>query len=175
MFTEQNTTNQEVFGLGMHNNWSFLEDEDNDMEHILQKIEISHSRVHKLKAQLDLVISENVQMFPSSDNLNHLVVHSPTFSTCEGDAVSVGGLCGMTRNDSEFDLAGLEMSEHEGFHIPDITESTVDILSSVDVTQPPSQIGDSCEDVSHSVSTFTYNLADLSFVYISNRSNDFFS
>ncbi|KAJ0612531.1 hypothetical protein HanPI659440_Chr01g0028841 [Helianthus annuus] len=134
---EQNTPNPEVHGLGMQNHLSFFEDEDNEMEHILHKIETTHSRVHKLKSQLELVFSENSQMFPFSENENNLgpseeqtrTVHSPTFSN------------------SEFDMGGLEMYEHEGFHIPDIIESTVGTLSSIDVTQHQSQFGDSCEKI----------------------------
>ncbi|KAL8262800.1 hypothetical protein R6Q59_024149 [Mikania micrantha] len=134
---EQNTTNPEVLGLSMHNHLSFFEDEDNDIEHILHKIEITHSRVHKLKSQLDSVISENSQTFPCSENLNNLgpseeqtrAVHSPTYSN------------------SEFDMGGLDMYEHESFHIPDIIESTVGTLSSIDVTQHQPQFGDSCEKI----------------------------
>lgn len=158
---EQNTSSQEVLGLGMHNNGSFLEDKDNDMEHIFRKIDMAHSRVHKLKAQLASVISEHARMFPLSENSNHLglseaqtsSVRSPTFSTCNGDAVSVGGLYAMAQHPSEFDMGGLGMSEHaisnygESFHIPDIIESTVGTLSSVDVTHNQSQIGDSCENI----------------------------
>ncbi|KAK9058399.1 hypothetical protein SSX86_023241 [Deinandra increscens subsp. villosa] len=138
---EQNTTNPEVLGLSLHNHLSFFEDEDNDIEHILHKIEITHSRVHILKSQLDLVVSENSQLFPFSENLSNpgpseeqtRAVHSPTFSN------------------SEFDMGGLEMYEHEGFHIPDIIESTVGTLSSIDVTQHQPQFGDSCEKASHSI------------------------
>ncbi|XP_076893442.1 uncharacterized protein LOC143545424 [Bidens hawaiensis] len=138
---EQNTPNTDVHGLSMHNHLSFFEDEDNDVEHMLYKIEQAHSRVQKLKSQLDLVFSENSHLFPYSENLSNLgpseeqtrAVHSPTFSN------------------SEFDMGGLEMYEHEGFHIPDIIESTVGTLSSIDVTQHPSQCGDSCEKASHSV------------------------
>ncbi|KAJ9558720.1 hypothetical protein OSB04_013334 [Centaurea solstitialis] len=158
---EQNTSSQEVLGLGMHNNGSFLDEKDNDMEHIFRKIDMAHSRVHKLKAQLALVISEHARMFPVSENSNHLgpseaqtsSVRSPTFSTCNGDAVSVGGLYAMNQHTSEFDMGGLGMSEHaisnygESFHIPDIIESTVGTLSSIDVTQNQSQIGDSCENI----------------------------
>lgn len=147
MSTEQNTTNPEVLGLTMHNHLSFFEDEDNDMEQILHKIEITHSKVHKLKSQLDLVISEHSQMFPFSENLNPgpseeltRAVHSPTYSN------------------SEFNMGGLEMYEHEGFHIPDIIESTVGTLSSIDVTQHQPQFGDSCEKASNSVSTFLVNI-----------------
>lgn len=147
---EQNTTSQEVLDHGLHTNWSFLENDDNDMEQLLQKIDMADTRVQKLKTQLDLVISENAQMFPSEAQTS--AIHSPTFSTCNADAVSVGGLGGMTRHNSELDLEGLEMSEHavsnygEGFHIPDIIESTVGTLS-VDVTRHQSQTGDSCEKI----------------------------
>ncbi|XP_071721236.1 uncharacterized protein [Rutidosis leptorrhynchoides] len=140
---EQKTTSQEMLGLDMHTNCSFLEDNDNEMEHLLQKIDMAQTRVHIFKAQLDSVISENAQMFPAIENLNDLVladeqtsaVHSPAFSN------------------SEFDIEGLGMSERavsnfdEAFHIPDIIESTVGTLSSVDVTQHQSLVGDSCENI----------------------------
>ncbi|XP_071696909.1 uncharacterized protein [Rutidosis leptorrhynchoides] len=138
---EQNTASQEMLGLDMHTNCSFLEDKDNDMEHLLQKIDMAHTRVQKFKAQLDLVISKNA---PSFENLYDVVaaeeqtsaVHSPT-----------------AFSNSEFDMEGLRMSGlagsnfEDGFHIPDVIESTVGTLLSVDVTQQQSHIGDSCENI----------------------------
>ncbi|XP_076959799.1 uncharacterized protein LOC143635978 [Bidens hawaiensis] len=149
---EQNTPNTEVHGLGMHNHLSFFEDEDNDVERMLYKIEQTHSRVHQLKSQLDLVFSENSHLFPYSENLSNLgpseeqtrAVHSPTFSN------------------SEFDMDGLEMYEHEGFHIPDIIESTVGTLSSIDVTQHPSQFGDSCEKANSDFCVMEFTKLEIS-------------
>ncbi|KAI7728920.1 hypothetical protein M8C21_016441 [Ambrosia artemisiifolia] len=97
---EQNTPNLEVHGLSMHNHLSFFEDEDSEMERILHRIEITHSR-------------DANNLDPSEEQTR--AVHSPTLSN------------------SEFDMGGLEMYEHEGFHIPDIIESTVGTLSSIDI------------------------------------------
>ncbi|KAK3013950.1 hypothetical protein RJ639_009533 [Escallonia herrerae] len=158
VLTEGNTTGQDEFGT--NNDGSFFEDQDNFLEQIFRKIETVHSRVHKLKAQLDLVMSKNAGKFSSSENLSNLVladalassVHSPTFSACNGDAISVGGI----------DLGDLVMPESavssfgEAIHIPDIIESTMGLLSHADVTLHQSQIGDSSEDI---VDTVMHNQA----------------
>lgn len=157
---DQTTTSHGEFGI--NSDWSFLEDKDNSLEQIFWKIEIVHSRVHKLKAQLDLVMSKNAGKFSSSENLSHLVpcdvqtssVRSPTFSACNGDTMLMGGLYDPIHHISEYDLGDLVLPESavssfgEAIDIPDIIESTVGLLSSADVTQHYSQIGDSCEDVS---------------------------
>ncbi|KAK2966711.1 hypothetical protein RJ640_022752 [Escallonia rubra] len=149
VLTEGNTTGQDEFGT--NNDGSFFEDQDNFLEQIFRKIETVHSRVHKLKTQLDLVMSKNAGKFSSSENLSNLVladalassVHSPTFSACNGDTISVGGI----------DVGDLVMPESavssfgEAIHIPDIIESTLGLLSHTDVTQHRSQIGDSSEDI----------------------------
>ncbi|CAK9183359.1 unnamed protein product [Ilex paraguariensis] len=149
--TEQNTTS--------HDDLSLLEVSDKFLEHILRKIETIDSRVHKLKAQLDLVMSKNAGKFSSSENLSHLVpcdaqtssVHSPTFSA-NADTLSVGGLYTAVQHVPEYDMGELVMPETavssygDAFCIPDITESTAGFLSSVAVTQHQPQIGDSCEN-----------------------------
>ncbi|KAK3003233.1 hypothetical protein RJ639_020088, partial [Escallonia herrerae] len=158
VLTEGNTTGQDEFGT--NNEGSLFEDQDNFLEQIFRKIETEHSRVHKLKAQLDLVMSKNARKFSSSENLSNLVladvlassVHSPTFSACNGDTISVGGI----------DVGDLVMPESavssfgEAIHIPDIIESTLGLLSHADVTQHQSQIGDSSEDI---VDTVMHNQA----------------
>lgn len=148
----------------MNNDLSFIEDKDSSLEQILRKLEIGHSRVQKLKSQLDLVMSKNAAKFSSSENLGHLApcdvqtssVRSPTFSACNGDTMLMGGLYDPINQISEYDLGDLVLRESvvssfgEAIDIPDIIESTVGLLSSVDVTPHYSQIGDgdSCEDVS---------------------------
>nr|GFB24094.1 hypothetical protein [Tanacetum cinerariifolium] len=42
---EHNTTSQEVLDHGLHTNWAFLENEDNDMEQLLQKIDMAEPSV----------------------------------------------------------------------------------------------------------------------------------
>lgn len=55
--------------------WSSLEfgNGDNSFEEILRKIDVAHSQVHKLKAQIDKVISENPGKFSSINQLSLLV------------------------------------------------------------------------------------------------------
>lgn len=160
MAAERTTTGKDEFGL--NNDWSFLEDKDTYLEQVFQKIEVVHSRVQKLKSQLDVIMSKNAAKFSSSETLSHLVpcdvqtssVRSPTFSACNGDTTLMGGLYDPIHSISEYDLGDLMLPDSavssfgEAIHIPDIIESTVGMLSSVDVTQNYSQMGDSGEDVS---------------------------
>lgn len=132
VLTGQITTSQEELGFEQqHKKWSFLKDKDDEMEQMLEKIDVAQTRVHKLKSQLDLVMSENV--------VNHLAntVRSPTFSTCNNNGGGGGG--GSCEN-------GVS-SYGEGFHIPDIIESTVGLPSSLDVTHHQSQVADSSENI----------------------------
>ncbi|KAA8527245.1 hypothetical protein F0562_034658 [Nyssa sinensis] len=161
VFTEQSTAGHDEFGI--NDDCSFLESKDTDksLEHILQKIEVVHSRVHKLKAQLDMVMSKNAGKFSSSENLSLLApcdvqtssVRSPTFSACNGDTVSMGPIYNPSQHMSEYDVGDLVMPESavssygEAIHVPDIIESTVGLLSSADVTLHQPQSGDSCEDI----------------------------
>ena len=150
--------------LGIHSDCSFFESKDgNDsLVEILQKIEAVHSHVHKLKSRLVMVITENGMKFSSSENLGILVpcdgqtssACSPTFSACNGDTSSLGGLYTPNQHMLENDIRDFVMPESmlssygEAISIPDIIESTVSLLSSADVTIYQSQIGDSCEAVS---------------------------
>ncbi|XP_042001984.1 uncharacterized protein LOC121751329 [Salvia splendens] len=91
---DKHTGNRDEFGLD--DDYSFHEENDNILEHILRKIELVHTRIHKLRTQLDVVLINNASRFSSSENLSQLMggdVRSPTFSACNGDAVSAGGLC----------------------------------------------------------------------------------
>ncbi|KAL2242386.1 UNVERIFIED_CONTAM: hypothetical protein Sindi_0356600 [Sesamum indicum] len=156
---DQHTTSHDEFGV--HDETVFPEDNDNFLEHILRKIELVHNRVHKLKAQLDDVMIKNAGKFSSSENLSQLVagdvqtssVRSPTFSACNGDTVSVGGLFTPSQHISDYDLGDFIMPDSavssfgEAIPIPDIIESTVGLLSSIDVTQHQAQVGDSSEKI----------------------------
>ncbi|KAL5848409.1 hypothetical protein ACOSQ3_006443 [Xanthoceras sorbifolium] len=136
-------------------------DGDNELEQVLWKIEIVYSRVHKLKSQLDMVMSKNASKFSSSENLSLLApcdaqtssAPSPTFSAGNADTTSVGAIYNPTQHISEYDLGDLVMPEGaissyaEAVHVPDIIESTVGLLSAADVTFHQPQIGDSCEDI----------------------------
>ncbi|KAL0366603.1 UNVERIFIED_CONTAM: hypothetical protein Sradi_3550400 [Sesamum radiatum] len=170
---DQHTTSHDEFGV--HDETVFPEDNDNFLEHILRKIELVHSRVHKLKAQLDDVMIKNAGKFSSSENLSQLVagdvqtssVRSPTFSACNGDTVSVGGLFTPSQHISDYDLGDFIMPDSavssfgEAIPIPDIIESTVGLLSSIDVTQHQAQVGDSSEKVRHQQCFVTTTLASF--------------
>ncbi|OMO72773.1 hypothetical protein CCACVL1_17602 [Corchorus capsularis] len=141
-------------------------DNNNSLEQVLWKIEIVHSRVHKLRSQLDLVMSKNASKFSSSENLSLLAAcdaqtssaPSPTFSAGNGDTISMGPVFNTTHQQiSEYDVGDLVMPANsianygEAFHVPDIIESTVGLLSSADVTSHQPHIGDSCEDIVENV------------------------
>lgn len=136
-------------------------DENNSLEQVLRKIEIVHAKVQKLRSQLDQVMSKNASKFSSSENLSLLAAcdaqtssaPSPTFSAGNGDTMSVGPAYNTTQQISEYvgDLvmpASAISSYGEAFHVPDIIESTVGLLSSAEVTCHQAQLVDSCEDVS---------------------------
>nr|POF23508.1 hypothetical protein CFP56_40082 [Quercus suber] len=169
VITDQNDPCNDKFGIS--NDWSFFEfrDGDNFLEQVLWKIELVHSRVHKLKSQIDVVMSKNAARFSSSENLSLLApgdaqtssAHSPTFSAGNGDAISVGPIYSPTKHISEYDHGDLVMPESaissykEAIHVPDIIESTAGLLSAADVTLHQPQTGDSCEDIVDSVLVHT--------------------
>lgn len=138
-------------------------DGDIYLEQVLSKIEVVYSRVHKLKARLETVISQNAGKFYSSENLSLLAPydpqtssgHSPAFSVGNGDAISVGAIC--TQQMSECDIGGPFLPESavssygEPFHVPDIIESTVELLSTTEVTLNQPQIGNSLDSILDSV------------------------
>ncbi|KAL3835100.1 hypothetical protein ACJIZ3_009836 [Penstemon smallii] len=142
--SDQQTNGHDEFGT--HDDSLFLEENDNLLETILRKIELVHTRVHKLKTQLNSVTINNTSKFSSSENLSQngvgdvptSFVHSPTFSACNGDTISIGG--GL------YDLGDFS-SFGEAITIPDIIESTVGLLSSIDVTEHQTFIGDSSEKI----------------------------
>ncbi|GAV66532.1 hypothetical protein CFOL_v3_10042 [Cephalotus follicularis] len=151
----------------INNDESLLEFRDcnNSLEQILWKIEIVHSRVHKLKCQVDVIMSKTAAKFSSLENLSLLApndvqtssVPSPTFSAGNGDTISVGAIYNPSQHMPEYDIGELVLPESaisnygEAFHVPDIIESTVGLLSAADVTFHQPQMGDSCEDILENV------------------------
>ena len=145
--------NRDEFGL--NGDYSIHEEDDNLLHHMLRKIELVHSRVQKLRNQLDVVLINNASRFSSSEDLSQLVggdIHSPTFSACNGDA----GLYASSPYIGDYDIEDFDLldceevsSFGEPFSIPDIIESSVGLLYSADVTQHQNQIGDSSEKVRH--------------------------
>ncbi|XP_047973307.1 uncharacterized protein LOC125215799 [Salvia hispanica] len=149
--TWENSGNRDEFGL--NGDYSIHEEDDNLLHHMLRKIELVHSRVQKLRNQLDVVLINNASRFSSSEDLSQLVggdIHSPTFSACNGDA----GLYASSPYIGDYDIEDFDLldceevsSFGEPFSIPDIIESSVGLLYSADVTQHQNQIGDSSEKI----------------------------
>ncbi|KAK7822898.1 hypothetical protein CFP56_036012 [Quercus suber] len=178
VITDQNDPCNDKFGIS--NDWSFFEfrDGDNFLEQVLWKIELVHSRVHKLKNQIDVVMSKNAARFSSSENLSLLApgdaqtssAQSPTFSAGNGDAISVGPIYSPTKHISEYDHGDLVMPESaissykEAIHVPDIIESTAGLLSAADVTLHQPQTGDSCENLKKYVALYSAVNGPLTFV-----------
>ncbi|KAL7085848.1 hypothetical protein ACP275_14G303100 [Erythranthe tilingii] len=158
--SDQTTTGQDEFGIYDENLFPEDDDDDNFVEDTLRKIELVHARVHKLKSQLDVVMINNAGKFSSSENLSQLLgcdfqtssARSPTYSACNGDTVSVGGIY-QINNISDYELGDFVMNDSavssfgEAIPIPDIIESTVGLLSSIDVTQHQPQIENSSEKI----------------------------
>ena len=149
--------------FGINDDQFFFEFGDGNIstEQLLWTIETVHTRVHKLKSQVDLVMSKNASKFSSSENLSLLPhgdvqtssTHSPTFFAVNGDTVSVGAIYNSAQHVLEFDLGDLGLRDSavlsygEATSIPDIIESTVGLLSAADVTLHQPQAGDLHEHV----------------------------
>ncbi|KAJ0255559.1 Elongation factor [Hirschfeldia incana] len=129
---------------------------DNVLEEVLWKIELAHSQVHRLKTQVDLVMSKNAARFSSSENLSLLAASSapsPTVSA-GGDVISIGPVYSSSHlmqdyglGDFLFSSEGVGSSYGDAFHIPDIIESTVGLFADADVTFHHPRVGDSCENI----------------------------
>ncbi|KAM1925416.1 hypothetical protein ACFX13_032695 [Malus domestica] len=161
VITEQGADYNDKLSAG--DNWAFFEyrDGDKSLEHVLWKIETVHSRVHKLKYQMDVVMSKNAARFSSSENLSILVpcdaqtssAHSPALSPGNGETNSAGAIYTSAQHVSGYNVGDLAMPETavssfvEGVTVPDIIESTVGLPSAVDVTFHQPQFGDSSEDI----------------------------
>ncbi|KAE8674641.1 C2 domain-containing protein / GRAM domain-containing protein isoform 1 [Hibiscus syriacus] len=130
----------------------------------LQQLVSPYGKVQKLRNLLDQVMSKNVSKFSSSENLSFLAAcdaqtssaPSPTLSAGNGDTISARPAFNTTQQICEYagDMvmpASAISSYGEAFHVPDIIESTVGLLSSAEVTchQPP--LVDSCEDIVENV------------------------
>uniref|UniRef100_A0A6N2MFZ6 Uncharacterized protein n=1 Tax=Salix viminalis TaxID=40686 RepID=A0A6N2MFZ6_SALVM len=126
---------------GVDNDEMFIEfgDGDKSLEQVLRKIEIVHSRVHKLKNQLDILMSKNASKFSSSENLSLLAACDAQTSSAPSPTFSAGGDLVMP----ESAMSGFG----EAVDVPDIIESTVGLLSAADVTFHQPQIGDSSENI----------------------------
>lgn len=148
--------------FGHSDSQASIEFKDGDMrlEQLLQTIETLHSRVHKLKGQLDVVIIQNAAKFSSSENLTLLAPYeaqtscapSPTFSAGNGEVKSVG-VYSSAQHMPECDIGDLVLPESvvssygHGVPVPDVIESTVGLLSATNVTIQQPLIRDTSEDI----------------------------
>ncbi|XP_010413662.1 PREDICTED: uncharacterized protein LOC104699951 [Camelina sativa] len=131
---------------------------DSVLEEVLWKIELVHSKVHRLKSQVEVLMSKNAARFSSSENLSLLAASSapsPTVSAGgNGDVLSIGAIYNSSQHMTDYVLGDLVFSSEgvissygEAFHIPDIIESTVGLFADADVTLHHPQSGDSCENI----------------------------
>ncbi|RDY06615.1 hypothetical protein CR513_09373, partial [Mucuna pruriens] len=159
VITEPHADSTDRFGIAENRPLLDFSEADASLEHLLWTIDNLHSRVHKLKSEVDAVMSKNASKLSSSENLS-LLPHgdvqtssgpSPTISAGNGDAASVGAIYNSTHHAVDFDLGdfmhGSAVSSYGVPMVPDIIESTVGLLSAADVTFCSSLVGDSCEDM----------------------------
>lgn len=147
---------------GVNYEWPVLEPRvsDDSLEQILWNIEVLQSRVFKIKTQINKLVSKYARKFSSMDNLSlHMPAdqpcgsaQSPAFSPAQGDEMHGGALYTAPGHISEYETGDVIMQESvssfgEAASLPDIIDSTVGLLSSVDVTHDGPQHGDSCADV----------------------------
>ncbi|XP_027346734.1 uncharacterized protein LOC113858336 [Abrus precatorius] len=165
VITEPYADSTDRFGNGEDQSFFEFSDADASLEQLLWTIDNLHSRVHKLKSEVDAIMSKNASKFSSSENLSLLLhgdvrtssAQSPTISAGNGDTASVGAIYNSTQHVAEFDLGDLVMPDSavssygEVAIVPDIIESTVGLLSAADVTLHPGLVGDSCEHMVDSV------------------------
>ncbi|XP_031391213.1 uncharacterized protein LOC116203574 isoform X1 [Punica granatum] len=143
---------------------------DSNLEQVLQKIEVVYSRVHKLRNQFDLIMSQNALKFSSSENLSLLLgpleeaqtssAPSPTFSAKNEDF----RLMGHDQHNPSYDPDNLVLPESvvSSFgevSIPDVIESTVGLLSAAHVTLRQPKLEDTTEDVRLLASVLIHNEA----------------
>ncbi|KAE9597234.1 hypothetical protein Lal_00007914 [Lupinus albus] len=149
--------------FGINDDQTFFEfgDADASLEQLLWEIDSAHARVHKLKNQMDEVMSKNASKFSSSENLSLLPhgdvqsssAHSPTISAENGNAVSIKDIYNSNQHVADFDLGDFIMPDSavssygEVTVVPDIIESTVGLLSAADITLHPPLTGDLCENM----------------------------
>ncbi|KAJ1396482.1 hypothetical protein SESBI_32585 [Sesbania bispinosa] len=160
VITEPIADSTDRFGIGEDQPLLEFSEADASLEQLLWTIDNLQSRVHKLKGDVEVVMSKNASKFSSSENLSLLphgdvqtsYAQSPATSAGNGDTASVGGIYNSTQHVAgEFDFGDLVMhdsavSSYGGVTIiPDIIESTVGLLSAADVTLHPALVGDSCE------------------------------
>lgn len=163
VITEPHVDSTDRFDIGEDQPLLDFNEIDASFQKMLWTIDNIHARVHKLKTDVDGILSKNASKFSSSENLSFLLNHgdvqqtssaqSPTISAGNGDTVSVGVIYNSTQDGADFDIGDFVMHDSaissygEGPMIPDIIESTVGLLSAADVTLHSAFVVDSCEDV----------------------------
>ncbi|KAI4368292.1 hypothetical protein MLD38_016865 [Melastoma candidum] len=145
------------FGNGSNQSSFPIRESDMSLEQVLQKIELTQSRVQKLRGQLETVISQNAAKFSSFENLNLLApceaqtscAPSPTISANKGEIRSMAAPYPSSQHLTDFDIGDLALPESvvsnfgEALPDPDFIESTIELLTATDVTLHKPLIGDS--------------------------------
>ncbi|XP_047178063.1 uncharacterized protein LOC124845064 isoform X2 [Vigna umbellata] len=155
---DPHTDSTDRFGTGEVQPFLDFSETDASLEQLLWAIDNLQARVHKLKSDVDAIMSKNASKFSSSENLSLLPhgdmqtssAQSPTISAGNGDAASVGVIYNSIQHGVDFDIGDFVMhsvvsSYGEVPMVPDIIESTVGLLSAADVTFRSALAGDSCE------------------------------
>ncbi|KAI6699094.1 hypothetical protein NL676_019213 [Syzygium grande] len=165
VFSDKNRIVNTEFGHNDSQTSFEFKDGDIYLEQLLQKIETVHSRVHKLKGQLDVVITQNAAKFSSSENLSLLApceaqtscAPSPTFSAGNGEVKSIGGVYSSAQHIPECDTGDFILPESvissygDAVPVPDVIESTVGLLSATNVTIQQPLVRDTSEDILENV------------------------
>lgn len=173
VFSDKNRIVNTEFGHNDSQTSFEFKDGDIYLEQLLQKIETVHSRVHKLKGQLDVVITQNAAKFSSSENLSLLAPYeaqtscapSPTFSAGNGEVKSIGGVYSSAQHIPECDTGDFILPESvissygDAVPVPDVIESTVGLLSATNVTIQQPLVRDTSEDVSFQWQTYLTGLS----------------
>ncbi|KAL2663821.1 hypothetical protein AAZX31_02G131900 [Glycine max] len=163
VITEPHVNSTDRFGIGEDRPLLDFNETDVSFKQLLLTIDNTHTRIHKLKSNVDGIVSKKASKFSSSENLSFLLHHgdvqqtssveSPTISAGNGDTASIGVIYNSTQHEPDFDIGDFVMqdsaiSSYGGVPmIPDIIESTVGLLSAADVTLHSAFVVDSCEDM----------------------------
>ena len=153
--------------------WPSLEfgDGDNSFEQILRKIEVTHLQVHKLKTQIDKVISENPGKFSSMNQLSLLVPcdvltssdQNPVSPPENGHSWPSRSLCAASQHVSECNMGDVLMPESAVLSHGEVTP-----LPNLMDSMPP--FGGLCTNVSIS---FVMIYSSVLFLWFRNIGNDY--
>lgn len=135
--------------FAINDDWSFdhFRDSDNSLEHIILKIDEVISQVNELRSQFQIGMSESMEKFSSSENLNLLVPCDA--QTSSGCSPPLSGADTSMYDFVEFPIPENGVSsygEDMTITVPDIIESMIGLFPDADVSLYQAQNGDSREE-----------------------------